>query len=378
MAFHTQQNKNGVDIFSNVRIRDGHDNFFTPVRLLFALMVLVGHAFGIVERTLLAEPNLFFDYKPSYLAVNLFFIASGFLVTKSMLYREDLVEYGAARSLRILPALAVHVLFVMFAIGPFVTNLPLNEFFANPQFWSQPFQVLSFYQTDMVMPGTFATNADTCGSGALWTLRYEVLAYLGTAILFALGLLKHKWLLIMQFVVFALVWPIANLPGIFNDQIPSSLLSVLRFGLAYGLGAAIYALQDKLSFHVVGIVILGIVASLLQGTVLAEVFVTLWLGYIVFWMAYVDIPKLNGLKKLSDTSYGIYIYHWVILQTAIYFMPSLNVWQLMAIALPITTILAYASWHLVEKPILKKKVSLSKAIKSKLFGNQQETVPPTE
>lgn len=368
---------NGEDMFSKVTIRDGHDNFFTPVRLLFALMVLVGHAFVVTRGDSSLEPKIFFSYTASYLAVNLFFIASGFLVTKSMLYREDLVEYGSARSLRIYPALIAHVFFVMFIIGPFVTNLPLREFFTNPEFWTQPFQVLSFYETHMEMPGIFATNSEQIGSGALWTLRYEVLAYIGTAVAFSLGLLKHKWLLVMQFVIFVFAWPIAHLTGIY-DQIPATLQSILRFGLAYGLGAAIYALQDKLSFHLLGLFVLGLITGLFNGTVFFEVAVTVWLAYIVFWMAYVKVPALNGLKKLSDTSYGIYIYHWVILQTFFYFLPGLNAWQLIALTLPTTMALAYGSWHLIEKPMLKKKISLTRAVKSRLGKNLEDVAAPAE
>lgn len=369
---------NGEDMFSKVKIREGHDNFFTPVRLLFALMVLVGHAFVVVLGNSSDEPSIFFHYKPSYLAVNLFFIASGFLVTKSMLYREDVAEYGAARTLRIYPALIIHVFFVMFIIGPFVTNLPLMEFFKDPNFWTQPLQVLSFFQTDMVLPGAFATNHEPIGSGALWTLRYEVLAYIGTAIAFMLGLLKHKWLLIMQFVIFALAWPVVHLTGIY-DQVPATIQSIFRFGMAYGLGAAVYALQDKLSFHILGVFILGLITGLFNGTVLFEIMVTLWLGYIVFWMAYVEIPALNGLKKLSDTSYGIYIYHWVILQAVFYFMPGVNPVQLIAITLPIVVIIAYGSWHLVEKPMLKRKVGMSRWIKNILGrGQKNEAIAPAE
>lgn len=386
-------------MFSKVTIREGHDNFFTPVRLLFALMVLVGHAFVISKGGTSSEPAIFFHYRPSYLAVNLFFIASGFLVTKSMLYREDMVEYGAARSLRIFPALIMHVLFVMLLIGPFVTNVPLGQYFADPQFWTQPFRVLSFADTDMYLPGTFATNHEQIGSGALWTLRYEVLAYIGTAAAFALGLLKHKWLLIAQFLIFVLAWPIAHLTGIF-DQLPGTLQSILRFGLAYGLGAALYAVQDKVSFHLLGVFVLGLIASLFGfpyleyldsgqmtfAATLFEVVTTLWLGYIVFWMAYVKIPALDPLKKLSDTSYGIYIYHWVILQAVWFFYhkatgTSMNVWMLMGISLPITMGIAWLSWHLVEKPMLKKKVSLSKAVKAR-FGRGKnkgdEVVQPAE
>ncbi|NNE56825.1 MAG: acyltransferase [Hellea sp.] len=374
-------------MFSSVKIRDGHDNFFTPIRLLFALMVLVGHAFVIVMGGSENEPAIFFHYRPSYLAVNLFFIASGFLVTKSMLYREDLVEYGSARTLRIFPALIVHVLFVMFAIGPFVTNVPLTQFFTDPQFWTQPFRVLTFADTDMTMPGAFASNHEQIGSGALWTLRYEVLAYIGTAGAFSLGLLRRKWMLIMQFILFMAAWPIAHLTGVY-DQLPATLQAILRFGLAYGLGAAIYALRDRLTFHIGGVFILGLIASLFgypylnyleNGTMtvaasLFEIMTTLWLGYIVFWMAYVKLPALNGLKKLSDTSYGIYIYHWVVLQTAIFFIPGLEIWQLIAIALPVSVALALASWHIVEKPMLRSKGKLSRYIKRK-FGKSKDQIP---
>ena len=165
-------------MFQNVKIREGHDNFFTPLRLIFAVMVVIGHAMVIGYRDMAGEPRLFFDYTFSYLAVNLFFIASGFLVTKSMLYRKDLVEYSAARIIRIYPGLLVHVLFVMFAMGPFVTNLPIMQFLTNPQFYTQPLQVLSFYETNMVMPGALASNHEQLGSAPLWTLRFEILAYI--------------------------------------------------------------------------------------------------------------------------------------------------------------------------------------------------------
>ncbi len=364
-------------MFSWVKIREGHDNFFTPMRLLFALMVLVGHAFVVKIGDTAAEPSLFFDYKPSYVAVNLFFIASGFLVTKSMLYRGDIPEYSSARLLRIYPALIVHVLFVMFLIGPFVTNLPLKEFFTSGSFLSQPLQVLSFADTDMTLPGAFETNHEQIGSGALWTLRYEILAYIGTAIAFSLGLLKKNWMLLAQFVVFALLWPLAHVTGLF-DKAPATIQAILRFGICYGLGAAIYAYSDKLKFHIAGIPLLGLVTALFHNTIMFEVMLSLWLGYIVFWMAYVKIPALDPLKKLDDTSYGIYIYHWVILQTAFYFWPGLSILQLTLIALPVTMIIAFASWRLVEKPMLSRKKSFAQTLSGFLPKRKPAVASPAE
>lgn len=359
-------------MLQNVKIREGHDNFFTPMRLLFALMVVVGHSFNVALRDAGAEPFLYYHYKPSYLAVNLFFIASGFLVTKSMLYRGDLPEYGSARALRIYPALIAHVFFVMFIMGPFVTNLPLREFFTSPEFFTQPFQVLSFYQTEMVLPGALMSNDEQIGSAALWTLRYEVLAYIGTAIAFSLGLMRKKWMLFAQFAGCAILWMGAHMTGVY-EQLPATLQAILRFGICYGLGAAIYAYQDKLSFNILGIPILGLFAALFSGTPAFEIITNIWLAYIVFWMAYVKIPALNPLKRLSDVSYGIYIYHWCLLQWIFYKMPNLTHMQLLTLTIIATILVSILSWHLIEKPMLNQKKGFAKFLR---FGKPKSKAMP--
>ena len=123
-------------------IREGHDNFFTPLRLLFASLVVFGHTFAIALRDSTSEPHVLYHYTFSYLAVNLFFIASGFLVTKSMVYRGDTPSFISARALRIFPALIVHVLFVMLIIGPLGTKVPLFEFFSDPNWYMQPLSLI--------------------------------------------------------------------------------------------------------------------------------------------------------------------------------------------------------------------------------------------
>ncbi|WP_371397764.1 acyltransferase family protein [Fretibacter rubidus] len=349
-------------MFQWVKINDGHDNFFTPLRLLFAVMVVIGHAYVIALGDQQAEFNLFFGYKPSYLAVNLFFIASGFLVTKSMLYRRDVAEYSSARILRIYPALFIHVLFVMFVMGPFVTSLPLKQFFTDPQFYTQPLQVLSFYQAQMTLPGALETNAEQLGSAPLWTLRYEILAYIGTVTAFALGLMKHRWMIGAQFLVFAAAWPLAHISGLY-DMLPGTGQNMLRFGICYGLGAAVYAYREHLKFNIIGVIIMGAIAALTHKTLIFEVTTAMFLGYFVFWAAYVKAPKLDGLKHLSDTSYGIYIYHWCIMQWLFYTMPTLSPLALIAIALPITIALAYASWIFIEKPMLTRKTRFAETLR---------------
>jgi len=356
-------------MFKAVKIRDGHDNFFTPLRLLFATAVVIGHAFAVAMRDPNLEPHIFFHYTFSYLAVNLFFIASGFLVTKSMLYRGDLAEYGAARFLRIYPGLIVHVLFVMFIIGPLATSMALGDYFTHVDFLKQPFVVLSFISAQMWLPGIFESNAETMGSAPLWTLRYEILAYIGTAIIFSLGLLKKKWMALAQFIVPSIVWILAHGLGIY-DTIPGTAQMLLRFGIAYGLGAAIYAYRDRLSFHALGIPLMIGLAALTSKFQAFEITMNLMLAYMIMWAAYVKAPKLNFLQKLSDVSYGVYIYHWCILQLVFMWMPKLSVAALFMITLPITFILATLSWHFVEKPMLNHKKSFAKYLR---FGRKKHS-----
>lgn len=354
-------------MFKYVQIHDGHDNFFTPLRFIFAFMVLIGHGFVVTSGTSAAEPHVFYEYTFSYMAVNLFFIASGFLVTKSMLYRGDVSEYSSARLLRIYPALIVHVLFIMFIVGPFVTNLPAAKFFTDPQFWTQPFQVLSFYKTEMILPGAFERNPESLASATLWTLRYEILAYIGTAILFAMGLMKKKWMLLAQFALCAMAWMAAHAFGVF-DKLPATGQNLLRFGISYGLGAAIYAYRDILKFNILGLVAVTIAAVLSNGTFLFEVTTAIMLGYFIFWAAYIKIPKLNGLQKMSDISYGIYIYHWSIMQVIAYINPEIGTAKLIALAIPLTVLISAASWRYVEKPMLANKKSFAEYLR---FGRNK-------
>ena len=346
-------------------IREGHDNFFTPLRLLFASLVVVGHTFAVALRDPNLEPHILYHYTFSYMAVNMFFIASGFLVTKSMVYRGDTASFFSARALRIFPALIVHVLFVMLIIGPLATNQPLGEFFSSPDWYLQPFKVLTFYQTDMIMPGAFETNAEQYGSAPLWTLRYEVLAYIGTLLVFSLGFLKRKWMVLAQFILPAIIWISFHHFGLF-ERLPATLESLMRFGIAYGLGATIYAYRERLKFGWLPLIVSLAFSWVFRETPIVEVMMNLILAWIVFRVAYMRAPKLNVLQKLPDLSYGIYIYHWCTLQMIFYWLPNLSVTSLFFLTIFPTIGFAALSWYIVEKPMLNSKTRFANFLRG--FG----------
>jgi peptidoglycan/LPS O-acetylase OafA/YrhL len=171
-------------------------------------------------------------------------------------------------------------------------------------------------------------------------------------------------MLLAQFVVFAIALPVALLTGIY-DSLPATFQSVLRFGVCYGLGAAIYGYRDVISFRFLMIPFLFAVAALTNGTAIFEVMVMVSLGYMLFWMAYANFPKLKWMQKLSDVSYGLYIYHWAVLQGVFMVWPTANVWQLILVSSPIAIGLSILSWRLVEKPALKFKDRMTKKLRYK-------------
>lgn len=345
-------------MFKAIKIQQGTDNFFTPLRVLMAMAVLIGHAFVVRHGGTEFEPKIFLHYTPSYTAVNIFFILSGFLVTKSMFYRADLASYSSARILRIFPALLAHILIVTFVIGAAMTTLPLGQYLTHPDTLKQVPLVLSFINTDVFLPGVFDGNPEKYGSAALWTLRYEVLAYIGTAALFTVGLLRKPWMIIATFLVCCAAWSTGYRSGL-AEQLPATLEMFLRFGLAYSLGAAIYAVEKHIRFYALLIPIPFITAYLMAPMIETEIIFNLGLAYVLFTLGYAKLPLLDPLKKMTDISYGVYIWHWVVLQVIRAKFPEANLWQLAVPTLIISSTVAWLSWHFIEEPALHSKDKLA-------------------
>ena len=94
-------------------------NNLDAIRLGGALMVVLGHSYVLSGKPV--APPVIFDVPIHTLGVFVFFIISGYLITKSWLRRPQWKSYLAARSLRIFPALIVAVLlFILGALAGFL------------------------------------------------------------------------------------------------------------------------------------------------------------------------------------------------------------------------------------------------------------------
>jgi peptidoglycan/LPS O-acetylase OafA/YrhL len=112
------------------------------------------------------------------LGVDIFFVISGLLVTRSLVDRSAIGFFVASRALRILPALAVVLALSAWVIGPILTDLPLREYLAAGRVWSYVVRNLTLADSQWGLPGVFARNpVGDAVNGSLWTLQPEVLMY---------------------------------------------------------------------------------------------------------------------------------------------------------------------------------------------------------
>lgn len=119
------------------------------------------------------------------LAVDLFFVASGFLVTASYCQRNDFYAFTEARLLRIFPGLIVAVLLCVFVVGPISTTASLSDYFASPStfsYFKHNVFLLNGIQFDL--PSVFTSNPYPGSvNGSLWTLPIEFWMYVFVAVL---------------------------------------------------------------------------------------------------------------------------------------------------------------------------------------------------
>lgn len=328
------------------------DNLITPVRLALALTVAVWHAFAIAapDAGFYTEPGIK-GLSPSYLAVNGFFILSGFLIAKSAA-SGDWVRYAVSRLLRLYPALiALMAAGTLFAI---LLHLGRPDMPSGPGSWQYPLRSLLFANAANGFPGLFAENPRGEFALSLWTLRYEAAAYLALPVAVVLGLVKtplRAWgLWAALAVLFGALTP--------HPDAPDLLYEGARLGSAFVLGAAIFTSRAWLGWllRVETLVIALGAAGLLYSTYLFEDAADLILAWALFNLCLRPATGLAApLARAPDWSYGLYIWHWPVYQTLKMAFPGAGPGLLLTLGLAVSLALAAASWTFVEKPALARK-----------------------
>ena len=82
------------------------------------------------------------------------------------------------------------------------------------------------------------------------------------------------------------------------------------------------------------------------------------LVYLVIYLGFLDLPKVPVFDR-GDYSYGVYLYHFPVLQALQHLFHFQSWLALMGTGFVPVTLLAMFSWHFIEKPILKQRKRFS-------------------
>lgn len=328
----------------------GRDNRFTPIRIVLASLVMLEHVFVVVWGTG-PEPVLaIHNWSVGYLAVNAFFILSGFLIANSLERRNDLRAFVRARTLRIMPALIALALMATLVIGPFVTRSEWWNYWTSSTTWFFPINVVFFADTSGGPLAVFPDNpAPGEFSATLWTLRYEVIAYAAAALLFFTRVFWNRWaiasLLALMTVGYILIQSVTT-------GLPDVATHLGRFGLAFLLGMAVFKFRDRIPVSIAPALLFGALAIVLGEHPVAELGWNLAIASALFWFGFAALDRVPTGANLPDWSYGIYIWHYPIMQALWHFDIARNPLSLALMGIPLTLLIAAASWSFIERPSL--------------------------
>ena len=338
--------------------RRGHNNF-DLIRLIAALIVLWSHDCALLGGD---DPLalLLLNYSSGGgFGVTLFFVISGFLVTRSAA-RRDPWSYLRARALRLLPALAVVVLASVLLLGPLTTTLPLGAYFTAPATWAYLGNILLLGGPVFVLPGVFGGASV---NGSLWTLPLEAGFYLLLVPLGGLGGLA-RGVILAVLAAFALALAVATGWGGYGWGALGPVVwagicayPTLLYGLAFFSGAALWAWRDRvpLSGPLALVCLLALWGAAGGGA--APVVYALCLPYLVIYAALAHPVRFDLTGRIGDLSYGTYLLAFPIQQSLIHAIGpgALTPMILHLTVTPLALAGAALLWRRVERPCLARK-----------------------
>jgi peptidoglycan/LPS O-acetylase OafA/YrhL len=287
------------------------------------------------------------------LAVDGFFILSGFLITQSWSSCARPGVFAAKRLLRIGPALIAALALGALIVGPINTSLPLRAYFASPETWGH-FLGAALHR-HLSLSTVFVGNpVANLVNSPLWSLRYEVLCYALVPAICRPGL-RHS-----TSVVFA-VFAGASLVALCSihsraDALPSIGATLARLIGCFSAGMLYYLMRDRVPYSGRAVVFAALIIALaLRYGGLTSV-LPIAGGYLLLYAGFSPVVPLHDFGRHGDFSYGLYVFAYPIQQTIVRVIgPGLPVIVFFALSFLLTLPLAALSWHFIEAPALSLK-----------------------
>ncbi len=308
-------------------------------------------------------------------AVAGFFFFSGFLITRSRA-RTGAIRYFWRRVLRIMPAFWCALLLTAFVLGPIAWTKEKGQlagYFGassdSPFTYVPQNMFLVLNQRNIAEMGSslpFARIGGYDWNGSAWTLQYEFKAYILVGLLGLVGYSASRWfssVAALGIIAFnSMVWsghiapsdiggPLAAPFGhaFLNDAFNPMLIAPFAFGMLFAIWGKYIPMHWSIAAVGLGV---ALVTYDLGGWNVGGQYGLL---YFLMWAA-IAWTKLQHWEKYGDFSYGVYIFAWPLMQFVSYFgLEKAGMIVYFAVIIAATHVIAFCSWHLIEKPAMSLK-----------------------
>ncbi|MCR6672055.1 acyltransferase [Devosia ginsengisoli] len=330
-------------------------NNFALVRLLLAFAVIASHTPLLLTGDISSEPGLMLwgTLRLGQMAVDGFFLVSGYLIAQSFENSSTIGVYLWKRVLRIYPAFLVAAAFTVVVVAP-LAGVPFTE----------PVEFIRQLAGALVLSRPVAEGAfQGVGFGdlnaPLWTIAYEFRCYVLLGLIGYLGLLRNTRFVAAVAAVFLALTATGLVPRIgvpYISMLTGALDDNIRLCGYFLTGTSFYLFRRSIDYsHALAAVAAVALFGLLFVPWLADPALALLGGYIVFWFAFKAPVLWLSTRIREDLSYGIYLYAWPVQCVLIYYHVATTEWAVTLIATLGSAVLALLSWRLIEKPALSLK-----------------------
>jgi peptidoglycan/LPS O-acetylase OafA/YrhL len=325
--------------------------------LALAGLVLLAHSSELVDGDRHREPltRIFHTMSFGDLAIDGFFILSGFLIVQSWRRDPSLRDFLQKRALRIYPAFVACSLVCAFAVGPLA---------ANAAQYFHEFQVAKFLGGVLILfvpliPPVFQGTPHPVVNGAMWTIGYEFRCYVMVALFGVLGLLDRRvWLALAAGALFlslnrALVEHVQffGLHAAVGDPV-----ILFRFVAFFCAGGCFYLFRERIAYTPrLAILAAAVLLPCMFYDGASQIALATAGAYLLFWLGFEKSAFFKDLRPRADISYGLYLYGWPTQKLLMWFTPLRTPIVLCILTCVISGLCGLLSWHLIEHPFLRRK-----------------------
>ncbi len=353
--------------------------FITIIRGFSALLVVLNHLrsayfidFSQVENKNLLNSFFYFITGFGHYAVIVFFVLSGFLVTKSFLKTKEIKSYAFNRLIRLwLPLLPV-LLFTFFLDSvsksidsTIFTGQYFNVMHSGPQPGQFSNSVITFIGNVFFLQSIFVEPFGS--NGPLWSLSYEFWYYTLFPLMFFLfsASTKHISRILSTAALCLIVYmlPFYALVGYLCWLLGGFVNKFINYRLKYTLLSFIISLI----LFLVTVSLFRIKPDILGHSYIGDIVLSLIFSVVVLTSLRVKIKLNNFINRIvdfmSDVSYTLYIIHFPIVYLVFTLLyrgskREFNLINLLGyfITLAAIYVVTYIFWYLFERNTEKLKL----------------------